>query len=123
MKKLTVALVLAAMLACVSASTASAPPVGKLPKSPVTTIRTVSQELIAFALPRGQSGLVWRGKSNTDWHVAKPLTEGEIGDTTVLIYLAGKPGVTDVTFGLTKGETLKAYRAARFHVIVTARPK
>lgn len=123
MQKVILAAAAVAVLACAAPSTASAPPVGKLPRSPVTTIRTVSQELIAFALPRGQSGLVWRGKSNTDWHVAKPLTEGEIGDTTVLVYLAGRPGVTDVTFGLTNGETPKAYRAARFHVVVKARSK
>jgi hypothetical protein len=110
-----------AVLAGAGASSASAPPVGKLPPSPVTTISTVSQELFAFALPRGRSGLVWRGKSNSNPQVAKPLTEADVGDTIVLVYLAGRPGVADVTYGLTNGEHLKAYRGARFHVIVKPR--
>lgn len=101
---------------------ASAPPVGPLPKSPVTTITTVAQELFAFALPRGQSGLTWRGAGNTNVRVARPLTEAEVGDVIVFVYLAVKPGTALVSYGLTHGETRKAYRAARYRIVVEPRP-
>jgi hypothetical protein len=105
-----------------ASSRASAPPVGPLPKSPVTTITTVSQELVSFALPRGNSGLVWRTAGDTNPSVAREYAEGDIpGNITVVVFLARKPGTTMVSFGLTKDETPKAYRAARYKIVVKPR--
>lgn len=101
---------------------ASAPPVGPLPRSPVTTITTFTEELFALALPIGQSGLTWRGAGNTNVHVARPLSEAEVGNVIVFVYLAVKPGTALVSYGLTHGETRKAYRAARYRILVKPRP-
>ncbi len=104
-------------------SGASAPPVGPLPASPVTTITTFTQELVSFALPRGQSGLVWRAALDSNPAVAREVAEGDIpGNVTVVVFLARKPGTTNVAFGLTRDEHPKAYRAARYRVIVKPRP-
>ena len=100
-------------------SDASAPPVGPLPPSPVTTITTVAQELVSFALPHGQSGLVWRTALDSNPAVAREFAEGDIpGNITVVVFLARKPGTTNVAFGLTSDEHPKAYRAARYRLIV-----
>ena len=112
-----------AVIAFAGSSRASAPPVGPLPASPVTTITTVTQELVSFALPRGQSGLVWRTAMDSNPAVAREFAEGDIpGNITVVVFLARKPGTTNVAFGLTRDEHSKAYRAARYHVIVKPRP-
>jgi len=104
-------------------SRASAPPVGPLPPSPVTTITTVTQELVSFALPRGESGLVWRTARDSNPAVAREFAEGDIpGNITVVVFLAHRAGTTDVAFGLTNDEHIKAFRAARYHLIVKPRP-
>lgn len=126
MTKIRLLLVPAAAAAVAAAtlagsSSASAPPVGPLPKSPVTTISTVAQELIAVALPRGQSGLVWRAARPYDSSVVRETTEANVGDLTVIVYLAVRPGTTILRFGLTNGERPKAYRAARYRVVVSKR--
>ncbi len=107
-----------------SAAPHSAPPVGPLPPSPVTTIHTVSQELVAIALPRGRSGLTWRGARPFDLRVVKPLYEADVPNTNVIVFvlLAARPGTTTVMYGLTNGERPKAYRAARFRITVSPRP-
>lgn len=114
---------LTAFLLLVPAAPHSAPPVGPLPPSPVTTINTVSQELVAIALPRGGSGLTWRGARPFDVRVVKPLYEADVPNTnvTVFVLLAGRPGTTTVMYGLTNGERPKAYRAARYRIIVSPR--
>lgn len=101
----------------------SAPPVGPLPPSPVTTIHTVSQELVGVALPKGRSGLTWRGARPFDTRVVKPLYEADVPNTNVIVFvlLAVKPGTTTVMYGLTNGERPKAYRAARFRIVVAPR--
>jgi hypothetical protein len=115
-------LAMVAVAALVAATArASAPPVGPLPKSPVTTITTFTQELFALALPKGESGLTWRGAGNTNVRVARPLTEAEVGNALVFVYLAVKPGTALVSYGLTYGETKKAYRAARYRIVVKPR--
>jgi hypothetical protein len=112
-----------ALAALVAAVPHSAPPVGPLPPSPVTRIDTVAQELVAIALPRGQSGLTWRGARRFDVRVVKPLYEADIPNTDVVVFvlLAAHPGTTTVMYGLTNGEHPKAYRAARFTITVAPR--
>jgi hypothetical protein len=121
MKQLALLAILTVAALVVATARSSAPPVGPLPKSPVTRITTFTQELFAFALPTGQSGLTWRGAGNTNVRVARPLTEAEVGDAIVFVYLAVKPGTALVSYGLTDGETRKAYRAARYRIVVRPR--
>lgn len=122
MNKLSLLLGLGVMAVFAASARASAPPVGPLPPSPVTTITTVTQELVSFALPRGSSGLVWRIARDSNPAVAREVAEGDIpGNITVVVFLARKPGTTDVAFGLTNDEHPKAYRAARYHIIVKPR--
>jgi hypothetical protein len=103
-------------------SAASAPPIGPLPKSPVTTIHTVTQELIGIPLPRGNSGLVWRAAPPYDPSVVRPYAEEDIAkNITVLVYLAVAPGTAHLNFGLTNDEHAKAYRAARYVIVVAKR--
>lgn len=112
--------VLAAVVA--GSSGASAPPIGPLPKSPVTTIHTVAQELIAIALPRGESGLVWRAAPPYDARVVRPYAEQDIAkNLTILVYLAVRPGTARLNFGLTDDDRPKAYRAARYAIVVAKR--
>jgi hypothetical protein len=50
----------ATVLGVAGGAVASAPPVGPLPKGPVTTIVTQPGALVAIALPHRSGGLVWR---------------------------------------------------------------
>jgi predicted secreted protein len=97
---------------------ASAPPIGPLPK-PVTSIQVEHGQLFALALPKPASGYTWRGAKNTNLKVAKPLYEGELNGNIVLVYKALKAGKTTIAYGLTKGETEKAYQSQTFQVTVT----
>lgn len=115
-----VAAVAAASLA--GAAGASAPPIGPLPPSPVTTITTHVQEYVAIALPRGHSGLVWRAAQPYSARVVRPFADHDVGDLSVLVYLAVRPGTATLNFALTNDDRPKAYRAARYRVIVLPRP-
>jgi hypothetical protein len=119
-----VAAVGAAVIAgTVGSAEATAPPMGKLPPSPVTTIVTYPQELVAIPLPRGESGLVWRAAPPYDARVVRPYAEEDIArNLTVLVYLARKPGTAALNFGLTNDDHPKVYRAARYRVVVKPRP-
>ena len=111
-----------ALAAAGGSARATAPPIGPLPPSPTTTIVTYTQELVALALPRGDSGLVWRAAPPYDPTVVLPYAEQDIAkDLTVLVYLARRPGTATLQFGLTNDDHPKAYRAARYRVIVKPR--
>ena len=97
---------------------ASAPPVGPLPKGPVTTIRVQHGLLFSMVLPRPAAGLAWRGARLSDWRIARPLDEGELNGRIVFTYRAGRHGTTTVIYALTKGETPKALEARYFKVVV-----
>lgn len=99
-------------------ATATAPPVGPLPKGPVTSIQVEHGQLFALALPKPAKGYTWRGAKNTNVNVAKPLDEGELNGNIVLVYKALKAGKTTIAYGLTKGETKKAYQSRTFLVTV-----
>jgi hypothetical protein len=116
-----VGLALACTVAAASAR-ASAPPVGPLPKGPVTTIHVERGLLFAIALPRPGSGLAWRGARPSDAAIARPLDEGELNGKIVFTYRAGRTGSTTVVYALTKDETPKALQARYFNVVVFAAP-
>ena len=112
-------IVAVALAAAGSSARATAPPIGPLPPSAITTIVTYPQELVAIALPRGQSGLVWRAAPPYDATVVRPYAEQDIAKRlTILVYLARRPGTANLRFGLTNDDHPKVYRAARYHIVV-----
>ncbi|HEY6961688.1 MAG TPA: hypothetical protein VI408_07350 [Gaiellaceae bacterium] len=121
MKRLALIVALAAAVA--GAAGASAPPVGPLPPGPTITVTTYVQEYVAIALPRGGSGLTWRAAAPYSARVVRPFAEQDVGALTVLVYLAVRPGIARLNFGLTQDEHVKAYRGARYRVIVKPRPR
>jgi hypothetical protein len=106
----------AALLAGVSR--ADAPPVGPLPKGPASTIQTQKGELVAFALPVRSKGRVWRIARTFDPGVVRQVSEADVGDSVVLVFKAVGKGTTTVSFGLTRGETAKAFESRRYTVRV-----
>lgn len=99
---------------------ASAPPVGPLPRGPLTTIHVQRGLLFAIALPRPGKGLAWRGARPSDPTIARPLEEGELNGRIVFTYRAGHTGSTTVVYALTRGDTQKALQARYFKVVVLA---
>jgi hypothetical protein len=100
------------------AALASAPPVGPLPAAKVTRITTTRGQLVSFALPRRAGGYVWRVARMFDSRVVRQVSEGEVGSSVVLVFKAVGRGSTAVVVAETRGETAKAYRAARYVVTV-----
>lgn len=111
----SVAIVLATMA---GATTAAAPPVGPLPAGPISTISTQPGQLVAFALPHRANGRVWRVAGTVKASVLVQVTEGDVGSNVVLVFKAKSKGTAKVSFGLTRGETAKAFEARRFIVNV-----
>ncbi|MEI8104890.1 MAG: hypothetical protein WCH31_03480 [Actinomycetes bacterium] len=103
-----------------SAATASAPPVGPLPAGPVVVMRVPKGNLFSVALASRSTstGLVWRGAHPVNNKVAVPLWEADVGQSVVLVYRAVGLGTTTIVYGLTRGETYKAYAAVRYRVTV-----
>jgi hypothetical protein len=116
LKALTAAVVLAGAVAV--AATASAPPVGALPAGPVSVIHTQKGELVAVSLPDRANGRVWRIARPFNGNVLTQVGEADVGTTVVLVFKAKAAGTTTVAFGLTKGETAKAFESRRFQIHV-----
>ena len=114
----TAALTATILATVAGARTAAAPPVGPLPSGPTSTIQTQVGQLLAFALPHRPSGRVWRIARAFDSKVLAQVGEADVGANVVLIFKAKAKGSTTVSFGLTRGETAKAYEARRFSVKV-----
>jgi hypothetical protein len=112
------AIAVAACALC-SASLASAPPVGPLPPSKIQRISTARGSLVSVAVPKRAGGYVWRIARTYNGHVLREVTEGAVGSTVVIVFRAVGPGTTTVVLAETRGETAKAYRAARYVVTVT----
>jgi hypothetical protein len=112
---LTVALCLA-----VGPALAVAPPVGPLPDGSVTKVVTARGSFVAVAVPRQResSGLVWRVARRFDARVVRQVSEADVGSTVVLVFKAVGAGRTSIVLALTRGETPKAVRAARYEVQV-----
>jgi hypothetical protein len=97
---------------------ADSPPVGALPRGPTSTIETQKGQLVAFALPRRSNGRVWRVARRFNPQVVRQVSEADVGTSVVLVFKASGVGATTVAFGLTRGETSKAFEARRFVVRV-----
>ena len=108
----------AAALVLVLPAGASAPPVGPLPKGPVTTIRAQSGTLVAVALPHRAGGLVWRLARGVSPKVLVEVSEADVGKDVVVVYRAKAAGTVRLAYGLTRGETTKAYASLTFVVTV-----
>ena len=114
--RLVPVVVVAAALA--APAIAAAPPVGPLPKGPISTIRTQKGELVSFALPVRSNGRVWRVARQSNARVVRQISEADVGNSVVLVFKAVGKGTTTVAFGLTRGETARAYESRRFVVTV-----
>jgi hypothetical protein len=112
MLRLTTAMtaVMAALLLALPA-TASAPPVGKLPKGPVTTVRTPKGTRVGLVLPQ-LKGLSWRLARPVNGKVVVQVGEGVVGTSVVITFRAKAAGHTKVIYAATRGESTVA-RAAR----------
>jgi predicted secreted protein len=97
---------------------ASAPPVGPLPKGPVTTINVQRGELFGIALPRPTGGNVWRIARHYDGRIVSEVSEGEQRGNIVGAYRALRPGKATIVYALTRGESTKALQARTFRVTV-----
>jgi hypothetical protein len=107
-----------ALATVAGAHTAAAPPVGPLPSGSTSTIQTQAGQLVAFALPHRPSGRVWRIARGIDPKVLVQVGEADVGANVVLVFTAKGKGTATVSFGLTRGETAKAYEARRFIIKV-----
>jgi hypothetical protein len=116
-----VVVLLAALLApALQASIASAPPVGPLPPGQATTVSTPAGSLVSIALPgqTASSGLVWRLARNSNGNVLRQISERNVGRDVVVVYRAVGRGQATIAYGLTKGETRKAYKSVTYKVTV-----
>jgi hypothetical protein len=117
MLRVTVAVSLVAALVFTFSALASAPPVGPLPKGPVTSISTAKGSLVSVALP-SRSGKSWRLARAVNARVLVEVSEANVGNAVVIVYRAIGRGTVSVRYGLTRGEQSKAYAAATFNVRV-----
>ena len=94
---------------------ATATPVGPLPAGPTVRIVAPRGTTVALALPtqKAASGLVWRIARPFDDQVAREVSEGEVGASTlVLVKLVGR-GTTTIRFALTRGDVGTVAKASR----------
>jgi hypothetical protein len=101
-------------------ASASAPPVGPLPPGQVTTVNAKRGTLVAIALPAqsASSGLVWRlARGNPS--IVRQIAERSVGPAVVVVYRTITPGTARVAYGLTKGETRKAYKSVTYKINVS----
>lgn len=117
MQRIAVLAALAAALVLVAPVHATAPPVGPLPKGPVTTISTSKGSLVSVALP-SRAGKSWRLARAVNAKVLVEVNEANVGSNVVVIYRATGRGSVKVAYGLTRGESAKALASATFNVRV-----
>jgi hypothetical protein len=118
MRRGTVFLPLIAALVLAAGAFATATPVGPLPKGPVTTISAARGTLVSVALPHRSGGKVWRQAGTVDQMVLTQVSEGDVGASVVIVFKAVGTGTAKIAYGLTKGETKKAYASQTFTVTV-----
>jgi hypothetical protein len=116
---LTAVLISAVLLAAVPAS-ASAPPVGALPPGQITSVFAKRGTFVAVALPAqtSSSGLVWRlARGNPA--IVRQVAERSLGPTVVIVFKAVARGKATVSYGLTKGESKKAYKSVTYKITIS----
>ena len=100
------------------ASLQSSPPVGPLPAGPTSLIDTQRGQLVAVALPHRSAGRGWRLARRLDPNVLRQVSEADVGASVVIVFRAVGKGTVTVAFGLTRGETAKAFESRRYTVRV-----
>jgi hypothetical protein len=117
-RSVLIAAIVGLLVLPVSASVASAPPVGPLPAGQVTTISASRGTLVVVALPGkpASSGLVWRLARAVNAKVLRQTSERNIGRDVIVVYRAVGAGDATVAYGLTKGETRNAYKSVTYKV-------
>jgi hypothetical protein len=108
-----------ALLTAGAPADASAPPVGPIPKGPVSAVTTPKGQLVAVALPRKANGLVWRLARRVDPNVLRQVSEADVGSSVVVLFRATGRGTARVVFALTRGETPRALASVTHVVRVT----
>jgi hypothetical protein len=106
----------ALLTALATTASATATPVGPLPPGPTSMIRTQPGQLVAVALPHRVGGKVWRSATSIDPRKLRQVSEADVGSSVVLVYKALEVGNATIEFGLTKGETPKAFESRQFVV-------
>jgi hypothetical protein len=104
------------LTALASMASATATPVGPLPAGPTSMIHTQPGQLVAVALPHRAGGKVWRVATSVDPKRLRQVSEADVGSSVVLVYKALEVGNATIEFGLTKGETPKAFESRQFVV-------
>jgi hypothetical protein len=118
LRLITLVAAVSAALALTLPAEASAPPVGRLPKGPVTLVRTPAGTLVSLALPQ-LKGLSWRLARQVDSRVVVETGEGVIGTSVVITFRAKAAGHTKVIYAATRGESTVARAARTLDVTVT----
>jgi hypothetical protein len=118
MRRAALAAVLVGASVVSATADATAPPVGPLPKGPVSTIATTKGALVAVALP-SKAGKSWRLARAVDRRVLVEVNEANVGRNVVIVYRAVGRGSVRVAYGLTRGETKRAYASSTFVVRVS----
>ncbi len=83
----------------------------------MTSISTAKDSLVSVALP-SRAGKSWRLARAVNAHVLVEVSEANVGSAVVVVYRAVGRGSVSVRYGLTRGETRKAYASATFNVSV-----
>jgi hypothetical protein len=118
LRLIAIATAAAAILVLAAPVEASAPPVGRLPKGPVTTVHTPKGTFVSIALPH-LKGLSWRLARPINNRVLVEAAEGDLGTTVVITYRTKAPGHTKVIYAATRGESTVARAARTYDVTVT----
>jgi hypothetical protein len=102
------------------AASATAPPVGPLPKGPQTTITAPRGTYVSVSVPKpsASTGNVWRVARRYDTNVVRQVSEQFVGNVLVLVFKTVRPGTTSIVLAKTHGETRKALAASYFRVSV-----
>jgi hypothetical protein len=98
---------------------ASAPPVGRLPNGPTTTVHVAVGKTYTVRLPQPKvAGRVWRIARSFDARIVREVREGETSQEVRITFRGVARGSKRVGFALTRGETAHAYAARRFRFVV-----
>jgi hypothetical protein len=97
---------------------ATSGPVGPLPPGQVTSVVAPRGSLVSVVLPKGAQGRAWRQAGTVDTSVLKQVSEANVGPNVVVVFKAVGSGSTKVAYGLTRGETPKAYASVTYKVTV-----
>ena len=117
MFRIITAAAVASLCVFAGGASASAPAVGPLPKGSVSTIHVTKGSLVSIAMS-SRAGKSWRLARIVDSHKLVEVGEANVGKSVVIVYRAVGRGTVSVKYGLTRGETRKAFASATFNVTV-----